>query len=102
VSARPAAVSSPRVDGATRVLVTGDRGAVGVPVAGYLRRRGYEVAGFDLADGADVLDPAAVRSAAIGCAAIVHLAALSHDTARLTRGSRSPTRAATGPIRRPP
>jgi UDP-glucose 4-epimerase len=64
-----------------RVLVTGDRGKVGVPVAGYLRRRGYEVAGFDLADGVDLLDLEAVTSATLGCAAIVHLAALAHDTA---------------------
>ena len=64
-----------------RVLVTGDRGAVGVPVAGFLTDCGYEVAGFDLADGADVLDPAAVRRAARGCAAIVHLAALPNDDA---------------------
>jgi UDP-glucose 4-epimerase len=64
-----------------RVLVTGDRGKVGVPVAEYLRRSGYEVSGFDLADGADVLDLAAVSRAAVGCEAIVHLAALAHDTA---------------------
>jgi UDP-glucose 4-epimerase len=64
-----------------RVLVTGDRGSVGVPVAAFLRHRGYEVVGFDLADGADVLDLAAVRRAARGCAAIVHLAALAHDSA---------------------
>jgi UDP-glucose 4-epimerase len=64
-----------------RVLVTGDRGHVGVPVAGFLRRCGYEVAGFDRADGADVLDLTAVRRAARGCAAIVHLAALAHDSA---------------------
>ena len=64
-----------------RVLVTGHRGRVGVPVAGYLRQRGHEVAGFDRADGADVLDLASVRRAAEGCAAVVHLAALAHDTA---------------------
>ena len=64
-----------------RVLVTGDRGKVGVPVAGYLRRSGYEVTGFDLADGKDVLDLGAVSRAARGCAAIVHLAALAHDSA---------------------
>jgi UDP-glucose 4-epimerase len=64
-----------------RVLVTGDRGTVGVPVAGFLRRAGYEVAGFDRAGGADVLDLAAVSRAARGCAAIVHLAALAHDSA---------------------
>jgi UDP-glucose 4-epimerase len=64
-----------------RVLVTGQQGNVGAPVAAFLRRHGYEVAGFDLADGADVLDLAAVRRAAAGCAAIVHLAALAHDSA---------------------
>ena len=64
-----------------RVLVTGHRGAIGVPVAAFLRRRGYQVAGFDRADGADVLDPAAVRRAAAACAAVVHLAALAHDSA---------------------
>jgi UDP-glucose 4-epimerase len=64
-----------------RVLVTGHRGNVGVPVAAFLRSCGYEVVGFDRADGADVLDLAAVRQAAGGCAAIVHLAALPHDSA---------------------
>jgi UDP-glucose 4-epimerase len=64
-----------------RVLVTGHRGKVGGPVADFLRGRGHEVVGFDRAEGADVLDVAAVRRAAAGCAAVVHLAALAHDTA---------------------
>ncbi len=64
-----------------RVLVTGQRGNVGTPVAEFLSSGGHEVAGFDLADGMDVLDLAAVRDAAAGCTAIVHLAALAHDTA---------------------
>ena len=64
-----------------RILVTGDRGAVGVRVAGFLTGCGHEVVGFDRADGADVLDLAAVRRAALGCTAIVHLAALAHDSA---------------------
>ncbi len=42
---------------------------------------GHPVVGFDLADGDDVLDAVAVRDAAAGCSAIVHLAALAHDTA---------------------
>ena len=50
-----------------RVLVTGDRGSVGAPVAAFLRRAGWEIAGFDLAGGADVLDPPALRRAARGC-----------------------------------
>jgi nucleoside-diphosphate-sugar epimerase len=64
-----------------RILVTGHRGNVGVPVAARLRALGHEVAGFDLADGQDLLDPAAVCQAAAGCGAIVHLGALAHDTA---------------------
>jgi UDP-glucose 4-epimerase len=76
-----AAVTGPDRDGAMRVLVTGDGGKVGAPVSGYLRGRGYEVTGFDRADGPDVLDLTAVTDAAKGCAAIVHLAALAHDTA---------------------
>jgi len=64
-----------------RVLVTGDRGLVGVPVAAFLRLCGHEVVGFDRADGADILDLAALRKAARGCAAIVHLAAVANDNA---------------------
>jgi hypothetical protein len=52
-------LSIPRDHGGVRVLVTGDRGFVGAPVADFVRRRGYEVVGFDLADGADILDLAA-------------------------------------------
>lgn len=64
-----------------RILVTGHRGNVGAPVADFLADSGHEVVGFDLADGPDLLDLAAVRYAAAGCTAIVHLAALAHDTA---------------------
>jgi UDP-glucose 4-epimerase len=64
-----------------RVLVTGHRGHVGVPVTEFLQGRGHEVAGFDRADGADIMDLAAVSRAAQGCDAVVHMAALPHDTA---------------------
>jgi UDP-glucose 4-epimerase len=64
-----------------RILVTGHRGNVGVPVAARLRALGHEVAGFDLADGQDLLDAVAVRRAAEGCGAVVHLGALAHDSA---------------------
>jgi nucleoside-diphosphate-sugar epimerase len=47
-----------------RILVTGHRGNVGVPVAGHLERLGHEVIGFDRADGMDLLDLAEVRDAA--------------------------------------
>jgi UDP-glucose 4-epimerase len=64
-----------------RVLVTGHRGRVGLRVVEHLERCGHDVVGFDLAEGADLLDPAAVMRAASGVDAIVHLGALAHDTA---------------------
>ena len=64
-----------------RILVTGHRGHVGAPVAAHLKRLGHEVGGFDRSAGDDLLDAAAIRRAAAGCAAIVHLGALAHDTA---------------------
>jgi nucleoside-diphosphate-sugar epimerase len=54
---------------------------VGAPVAAHLEDLGHDIAGFDRADGDDLLDAVAVRRAASGCDAVVHLAALSHDTA---------------------
>lgn len=62
-----------------RVLLTGDRGIVGRPTRAALERDGHEVVGFDLASGDDILDAAAVRAAASGCDAIVHLAGIPGD-----------------------
>lgn len=64
-----------------RILVTGHRGNVGAPVAAHLEQLGHDVVGFDRADGQDLLDAATVRRAAAGCAAIVHLGGLAHDSA---------------------
>ncbi len=64
-----------------RILVTGHRGNVGSVVAGHLAGLGHQIVGFDIADGQDVLDAASLRRAAEGCTAVVHLAALAHDTA---------------------
>jgi UDP-glucose 4-epimerase len=67
--------------GIVRILVTGHRGHVGAPVAAHLERLGHDVVGYDRADGDDLLDLGSVRSAADGCAAVVHAGALAHDTA---------------------
>jgi UDP-glucose 4-epimerase len=64
-----------------RILVTGHRGHIGVPVTDFLNQQGHEVTGFDRVDGMDLLDLAAVRDAANSCEAIVHLGALAHDSA---------------------
>lgn len=62
-----------------RVLLTGDRGVLGSVVRRELVAAGHEVTGFDLADGHDVRDTAAVGAAASGHDAIVHLAGLPGD-----------------------
>jgi UDP-glucose 4-epimerase len=62
-----------------RVLLTGDRGVLGSPVRVELEAAGHEVTGFDLADGHDVRDAAALAAAASGQDAIVHLAGLAGD-----------------------
>jgi nucleoside-diphosphate-sugar epimerase len=64
-----------------QVLVTGHRGSIGATVTEHLRRRGYAINGFDVADGDDLLDLDARTRAAGECAAIVHLGALPRDTA---------------------
>jgi nucleoside-diphosphate-sugar epimerase len=51
-----------------RILVTGHRGNVGVPVARHLADLGYDIVGFDRVDGNDLLDPSQVKRAAAGCA----------------------------------
>jgi nucleoside-diphosphate-sugar epimerase len=64
-----------------RILVTGHRGGIGGPVTHHLESAGHKVVGFDRAEGDDLLDADAVRRAAGGCDAVVHLAGLPHDTA---------------------
>ncbi len=59
-----------------KVLVTGNQGLIGRAVTSRLQAAGDGVVGFDVADGHDILNPAAVARAAEGCYAIVHLAAL--------------------------
>lgn len=72
----------PTRDPATvHILVTGHRGRVGAPVVGHLQRSGHYVTGFDLSGGDDLLDLDAVKQAAAGCAAIVHLGALANSAA---------------------
>ena len=61
------------------VLVTGHRGRLGAAIADALTTGGYEVRGFDLADGGDVLDSEAVRRAAQGVTSIVHIAGIAGD-----------------------
>jgi nucleoside-diphosphate-sugar epimerase len=62
-----------------KVLFTGHRGRLGPTSVERLRSDGHEVAGFDLADGNDIMDPAAIRRAARGADAIVHSAGLPED-----------------------
>jgi UDP-glucose 4-epimerase len=63
-----------------RVLVTGGRGRIGAAVVAALQAGGDETVVFDAADGWDVRDIVALRRAAAGCEAIVHLGAIPGDT----------------------
>ncbi len=62
------------------VLVTGHCGRIGAPLVDHLERSGHSIAGFDLTEGSDLLDLAAIRRAARGAAAIVHLGAIATDS----------------------
>lgn len=64
-----------------RVLLTGSSGGVGRAATAALAAAGWTVQPFDLADGRDLRDPAAVLAAMRGCDAVVHAGALAHDTA---------------------
>lgn len=63
------------------MLLTGSSGGVGRAVRPVLEAAGWVVEPFDLADGDDLRDEAAVLRAMRGCAAVVHAGALAHDSA---------------------
>jgi UDP-glucose 4-epimerase len=59
-----------------QVLVTGSRGRIGSVIVEQLQEAGHSVVEFDRVLGNDMRDGAAVRAAAQGCDAIIHLASL--------------------------
>jgi nucleoside-diphosphate-sugar epimerase len=61
-----------------KVLLTGDRGRLGVAARASLEEAGHEVSGFDV-DRGDIRDTAAVREALAGMDVVVHLAGLADD-----------------------
>ncbi len=62
-----------------RVLVTGNQGRIGRYVQAQLEAENHIVVGFDRAAGDDIRQPAALRAAAQGCDAIIHMAAMLAD-----------------------
>lgn len=63
-----------------KLLLTGSSGGVGRATRPVLEAAGWTVVPFDIADGDDVRDEAAVLRAMRGCAAVVHAGAIPHDT----------------------
>jgi nucleoside-diphosphate-sugar epimerase len=61
------------------VLLTGHRGRLGRAIEARLAADGHAVRGYDLADGDDILDAAAVARAAEGVDVIVHAGGLADD-----------------------
>lgn len=70
----------------SRVLLTGSRGRIGAKVDAELRRAGHEVRTFDLEDGQDVEDAAAIAAASNGVEVIVHAAGIPDDDANWSLG----------------
>lgn len=64
-----------------RILLTGSSGGVGRAARPVLEAAGWAVEPFDLADGHDLRNEAAVLRAMQGCEAAVHAGALAHDSA---------------------
>ena len=58
------------------VFVTGNQGRIGLEISQQLLAQGHTIVGYDRANGQDLLDGAAVRAAAKGCDAVIHLASL--------------------------
>ena len=57
-----------------RVFLTGSKGKIGSVVERLFTKEGHEIVGYDIADGHDIMDPAAVNKAIEGCDWVVHLA----------------------------
>jgi UDP-glucose 4-epimerase len=64
-----------------KVLLTGSSGGVGRAARPVLEAAGWAVEPFDLTDGKDLRDEAAVLHAMTGCEAVVHAGAIAHDSA---------------------
>jgi UDP-glucose 4-epimerase len=65
-----------------KVLLTGNGGRLGPAIERQLLNDGHDVCGFDLQNGDDILDAAAVAKAASGMDAIVHVAGIAGDRGR--------------------
>lgn len=60
-----------------KILVTGDKGYVGSNLAKFLKLKGFEVRGYDLKDGKDILDFERLNGEMGGCKFVYHCAAIS-------------------------
>jgi len=59
-----------------KVFLTGNRGKIGKVLEADLHSSGYEVVGYDLLDGKDILDVPLLNDSIQSCEAVIHLAAL--------------------------
>ncbi len=59
------------------ILITGARGLIGAALSQQLGKRNVEVRAFDLSEGDDICDRAAVADAIAACRGVVHLGAVS-------------------------
>jgi nucleoside-diphosphate-sugar epimerase len=67
-----------------RVLITGNRGFIGQYVEKKFLQAGYDVVGFDIKDGYDILNTELLVQLAMGCQVIIHLAAIEEESSMKT------------------
>jgi len=60
-----------------KVLVTGDKGFIGFNLVDFLKEKEFEVQGYDVKDGKDILDLALLRAEMVGSKYVYHCAAIS-------------------------
>jgi nucleoside-diphosphate-sugar epimerase len=65
-----------------KILLTGNRGRIGPSIERQLSEEGHAVQGFDLGTGGNIVDAGAVKEAAAGVDAIVHVAGVAGDRGR--------------------
>lgn len=64
-----------------RIFLTGSKGFIGQAIDEALQIAGYQVEGYDIKDGDDVLDAKSVAERMNGCQVVIHLAAIENPSA---------------------
>jgi UDP-glucose 4-epimerase len=62
-----------------RILITGNKGFIGRVVSKELSNAGYEIEGFDISEGNDIINCKLLNNRMNGCKIVIHLAAIESE-----------------------